>query len=68
MLRASEVFHVKTALVPTQSFHLARAVYLARASGIKVTGVPAKFRSYRGTLATVREWAARVKAFLQVHF
>ena len=67
MLRASEVFHVKTALVPTQGFHLARAVYLARASGIKATGVPAKFRSYRGTLATMREWAARVKAFLQVH-
>ena len=68
MLRARTVFHIKSALIPTQRFHLARSVYLARSLGIQAVGVPADIRPYSTTGLSVREWAARVKAFLEVHF
>ena len=68
MVNAQKVFHIKSALIPTQRFHLTRAVYLARSLGIQATGVPADIRPYSTTGVTVREWAARVKAFLEVHF
>jgi SanA protein len=68
MLRAKNVFHVARALVPTQRFHLPRAVYLARSDGIVAFGVPADIQHYSTMMASVREWAARVKAFLSVHF
>ena len=66
MLRARRVFHVEGALIPTQRFHLARSVYLARSLGINAVGVPADIQPYSTTGFAVREWAARVKAFLQV--
>ncbi len=68
MLRAKNVFQVVRALIPTQRFHLARAVYLARSDGIAAFGVPADTQPYSTKELTVREWAARVKAFLSVHF
>ena len=68
MLRAQKVFRVKSALIPTQRFHLARSVYLARSLGIQAIGVPADIRPYSTAGLTVREWGARVKAFLQVYF
>ena len=68
MLRARRVFQVKSALIPTQGYHLARSVYLARSLGISAVGVPAEIRHYSTIGETVREWGARVKAFLQVHF
>ncbi len=66
MLRARRVFHVEGALIPTQRFHLARSVYLARSVGISAVGVPADIQPYSTTGFVVREWAARVKAFLQM--
>ena len=66
MLRAQRVLHVDSALIPTQRFHLARSVYLARSLGINAVGVPADIQPYSTTGFAVREWAARVKAFLQV--
>ena len=68
MLRAQTVFHIKSALIPTQRFHLARSIYLARSLGIQAVGVPADIRPYSTTGVTVREWAARVEAFLEVSF
>jgi SanA protein len=68
MLRAQTVFHIESALIPSQPFHLARAVYLAHSLGISAVGVPADIRPYSTTGLSVREWGARVKAFLQVSF
>ena len=70
MANASKLFHVQRALICTQRFHLSRSVYLARSFGIDATGVPADNRPYPDSTVdtTLREWGARVKAFLQVHF
>ena len=69
MSNAKKLLHVEKALVCTQRFHLSRAVYLARSLGIDAIGVPADREPYPGTWfeTHVREWGARVKAFLQVH-
>ena len=68
MYRASHVFRVTNALVATQDFHLARAVYTARAMGLEATGVSANRRPYVGTnRLRLREWFARCKAFAQLH-
>jgi SanA protein len=64
-VRARKVFHVDDAIVVTQRFHLARAVWLARRAGIDAGGVAAdRDGGYgrNGTIAGVREWLARVKA------
>ena len=67
MYRARDVFEVTDALVVTQRFHLARAVYTARKLGIKATGVPADLQQYGGEWHfAVRDWIARVKAFFQL--
>ena len=62
MERAVRVFGVKSAIVCTQSFHLPRAVYLARRAGIDAVGLRAGgglFETglrdlFRESLATVR--------------
>ncbi len=46
--RAASVFEVQDAILCTQRFHLARAVFLARRAGIDALGVPADRRRYRG--------------------
>jgi SanA protein len=67
MVRAAEVFGVEGAIVCTQRFHLARAVFLARRAGIDAVGVPADRRTYRGArLNELRETYARAAAFLDV--
>jgi SanA protein len=70
MANARNRFHVQQALICTQRFHLSRAVYLARSLGINATGVPTDIQPYPHDLlgTTLREWGARVKAFLQVNF
>lgn len=65
MYRAQSIFEVADAVVVTQSFHLPRAVFIGRALGMEVTGyVPTNdsvaFKNY------VREFAARVKAYIDV--
>ena len=69
MYRARDVFKVTgTALVVTQRFHLARAVYTARELGLDATGVPADIQSYSSEWRfAARDWLARVKAFFQLH-
>jgi len=68
MVRAARVFEVGGAIVCTQRFHLARAVFLARRAGIDAVGVPADRRVYRGAqLNRLRETYARAVAFLDAN-
>jgi SanA protein len=62
--RARRVFDVDTAVVVTQRFHMARALFDARRAGLKVTGFAADRRDYGAILRKLqlREAAARVKA------
>jgi SanA protein len=58
------VFDVDSAVVVTQRFHMARALWDARRAGLKVTGYAADKRDYGRVMPRlrVREAAARVKA------
>ena len=68
MERARKVFDVRSAVVVTQGFHMDRALYLARAAGLHVTGLTADLRGYgrQGQISAVRELFARVKAVGEV--
>lgn len=69
MYRAKVVFDVDSAVIVTQSFHLPRAVYIARALGIDAVGVSADMRPYRGILYNkAREIPSRTKAFVDLIF
>lgn len=61
--RARRVFDVRSAVVVTQRFHMARALYDARRAGVKATGFAADRRSYGRVMRRLqlREAAARVK-------
>jgi SanA protein len=61
--RAKRVFDVTSAVVVTQRFHMARALYDARRAGLQVTGFAADRRGYGRVMRRlqVREAAARVK-------
>lgn len=67
MYRARHVFGVKMAVVVTQTYHLPRALYLARSIGIDAVGVSSDLQPYvRQKWFSVRESFARVKAVLDV--
>jgi SanA protein len=61
--RAKRVFDVSSAVVVTQGFHMARALYDARRAGLKATGYAADRRQYGKIMGKlrVREALARVK-------
>jgi len=68
MYRARDVFLVRDAIIVTQRFHLARAVYTARGLGLQAWGCAADRRRYATARRnTVREWLARAKAVLDLH-
>src|SRR3989338_2570428 len=67
MYRARDIFGVSSILISTQSFHLPRAVFIARMLGIEASGLNADighmlFRNY------VREALANEKAVLNLIF
>lgn len=63
MVRAREVFGVERAIVVTQRFHLARALYLGSAAGMVVQGVAADRRPYeRARWYGARETVSRARA------
>ena len=62
MYRAKEVFQVKKVIIVTQSYHLYRAIYIARSLGLDAYGVDADLVSYRGAVQReIREFLARGK-------
>ena len=62
LYRARDVFKVKKAILVTQKYHLARALYLAQSMGIDAVGVSADLRGYRGqSYREFREYIARTK-------
>ncbi len=68
-LRAKEVFGLRRAILVSQGFHLSRALYIANQLGLDAVGMAGDMRTeqeidYQG----VREWAAELKAFLNLHF
>lgn len=68
-LRAKEVFGLKRAVLVSQSFHLSRALYIANQLGLDAVGMAGDLKTqdkidYQG----VREWAAEVKAYLNLNF
>jgi vancomycin permeability regulator SanA len=69
IVRAVAVFDIESAVISTQEYHLTRAVYIARHSGIEAYGIRADLRTYpRSEMAryTLREWFARIKDFIYV--
>jgi SanA protein len=65
MVRARKVFGVSSAIVVTQGFHMARALYLAQHAGLDAHGLTADLGHHYGKLGKVadaRELLARVKA------
>ena len=61
--RARKVFGVRSVIVVTQGFHMARALYAARRAGLQATGYSADRRRYGAVLTRLRlrETLARVK-------
>ena len=64
--RARSVFGVQRAILVTQSFHLPRALYLARAAGMDVVGVRAGGGGHWSAPWVWRELLARPLAMLDV--
>jgi SanA protein len=65
MYRARDVFKVGSVVIVTQSFHLPRALFIARKLGIDVYGVSADKHQYM-LKNNVREVFADVKAMLDI--
>jgi SanA protein len=68
IVRAKKVFGLSEFCVITQRDHALRAIYIAKANGMEVTGFPAKdVPALRGLRTRVRESLARVRTLLDVH-
>jgi len=64
IVRAETLFGVKRAVIVTQKYHLYRALYIARKSGMETIGVDADIRTYRlQWYRDLREMLARCKDF-----
>lgn len=65
MYRAKHIFEVKKVIIVTQSYHLKRAVYVARSLGMEAYGVASDQRAYLNMdKFKVREFLARNKDFV----
>jgi SanA protein len=66
--RAGAIFQLEEAILVTQRFHLARALYTCNAFGLKSVGVPADLRPYRDEdFWKIREIGASLVALIQIH-
>lgn len=69
LYRARDVFGVKRVIIVTQSYHLPRALYIARSLGLEAVGVSADLYTYFGQAGRdIREMAARTKDMLYCWF
>jgi SanA protein len=68
MVRAENIFGVRSAVIVTQGFHMPRALFLANAAGIDATGLTSDLHPYgvQGVKSDVREVLSRVKALADV--
>lgn len=65
MVRAKQIFQVKSLLVSTQEFHMSRALYIARRIGIDAYGYPSPDKDiYSMQKLNFRENLASIKAVL----
>ena len=64
MVRAKRVFGVESAVVVTQGFHMARALYLAGEADLNAIGLTSDLRGYgrNGIKVNLRELLSRAKA------
>ena len=66
--RARAIFGIDSAVLVTQSYHLPRALYLARAMGIEAVGARAERHTYRGQLYySLREQLALFSNWVKIH-
>lgn len=69
LVRAKEIFQADTLVIVTQTYHLYRALYIAKQFDIDAYGADADLRTYAGqSMRDVREIAARVKDVLTCLF
>ena len=62
--RASDKFGASRVIIVTQEYHLFRALYIAKQTGLTAVGVSADLRGYSGQgFRDIREHFARVKDF-----
>ena len=67
--RAKEIFEVKRAILVTQEFHQARALYLCNNLGVDSIGITANRRIYEGSGNwTFREFFAVAGAWFEMNF
>ena len=67
--RAKEIFEVNKAILVTQEFHQARALYLCRNLGVDSLGITANRRKYEGeNYWAFREFFSRPSAWFEMNF
>jgi SanA protein len=67
-LRAKQAFGLHRVVLVSQSYHLPRALYIANQLGLDAVGMAGDLRlKQKINPASVREWAAEVKAFFNLH-
>jgi len=68
-LRAKEVFGLQRAVLVSQSYHLPRALYISNQLGLEAVGMAGDLRlKSKIDYQSVREWAAEVKAYLNLKY
>jgi SanA protein len=67
MYRAQYIFQVHSLLVPTQAFHVERAVFIARSLGIEAYWIVTDASTRQLRRLYVREFFARAKARFEVY-
>lgn len=69
ILRAKYLFHENSLTIISQNFHTARALYIAQAESLDAVAFAAQdVPAYYSYHTILREYLARVKAILDVHF
>ncbi len=68
-MRAKDVFGLQRAVLVSQGYHLPRALYIANNLGLDAVGMAGDLRlKPKADYQSFREWAAEVKAFLNLKY